>query len=1300
MATSAQGPASTVPEWLTKEFFVDAIASKLSLPAADFTITELDVKPATAVGDNYASVLYRVRVTVVVHGGADPTATAAVSLIVKAQPNLGLTDEIVQSMNLFPKEMGMYATLLPAFTRLYAERGRDVTFGPRCLKLCSEPMNVIVLEDMLDREFCMADRRHGLEMDHCRMVLRRLALLHAASAVYCERTGPYDDIYQKGMFSEDGRALSEQFQKVQDEFMYTVMSGWSAKGKFYAELMKQWGMDMFEVIVRVTRASRQTFNVLNHGDMWCNNLLFHHDDKGDLDDIVLIDYQLSFWCSPAIDLLYFMCTSVNGNERFTQMDYLVHYYHKHLVRELTFLEYSGEIPTLPELHSDLIAHHLYGFVVSFSILPMVLMEKTDDASMDLMLDQGDAGLAFKLKMYNNPAYVRQMEQIMDYFYNSGAFDILGLGTQQPAGIECDAAVQLPVWLTRDFIQDLVNRNFTTGDRVAGTVRSAFVRNTTQKNDTSSPALYSVRVTLFHESPGTEELVSFVIKAPPKGNTAAYARDKDAYVREQQLYDDLLSEFEQMYRTRGDCVTFGPRSYRPRAGLPYEVIVLEDLSASGYRMVASPCDGLDKQHTEAVLDHMAKFHAASAVFRELGGFLPKELREGCCAMELAKATDQHLSPTLDRVFAYLKDLDFAEQYVEDLETATGHVFSSLLDTASLDADAFCVLNHGQMELRNLLFAYAEGGTVGRVALIDYRNAAWGSPAFDLIHFLFSSVSLDLKLSQQAHFLRYYQEKLARHLLCLGYSKPLPTLQKLHIDFNKRLFAAIKTTLIDLPKALAVPVDESVPESPSEKPLFTNGCYGDQMKLLLPVGTSRSTSATNAGLPKTRRRNASPSRLSEISVSRSSFTASSAMSLASASLEAPRRKMVNISWLDDGFLSGVLATTEAGFSRLVSYEVALATKKGDNYASDMYRVAVHYETGAGETVRRNLILKVMPSGELQQQVMEENSIYPRETVIYREILPKVYALLRSIGDPTIISPICLSTESGGASKQMLVFEDAREQGFQMVDRRFGLDLEQARLVMVKLAKLHACSSILYESDPQLFELTLEGCISDNPKKQSFLPYYRLCVQQVIRLVREWNAPEEWNVILEKLEQLEHKIIPYGCEVYRRDESSFNVLNHNDIWVNNMMFRYGREKGNLEDVLLLDYQLSFYGSPGLDLNFFLFGSLTPEVRSTHMPELVQVYHATLRNTLERLHYRGSIPSLPDVHVELIRKGFHRVNATFQMLPIALMENSEEAEMDLLLAANKSGEALRRQLFDNPRYITSLRKVLPELHRSGYLD
>uniref|UniRef100_A0A182M6J4 CHK kinase-like domain-containing protein n=2 Tax=Anopheles culicifacies TaxID=139723 RepID=A0A182M6J4_9DIPT len=398
------------------------------------------------------------------------------------------------------------------------------------------------------------------------------------------------------------------------------------------------------------------------------------------------------------------------------------------------------------------------------------------------------------------------------------------------------------------------------------------------------------------------------------------------------------------------------------------------------------------------------------------------------------------------------------------------------------------------------------------------------------------------------------------------------------------------------------------------------------------------------------------------------------------------MANFEWINNDLLSRLLVERHGtSFRRLVSYEVNFATKKGDNYASEMYRVSLHYDIGV--SVKQNIILKVMPSGELQQQVMEENSIYPREIVIYGRIIPKIYQLLSSIGDVSVISPLCLATAS--APKQMLVFEDACEQGYQMIDRRYGLDLDHARLVMVKIAKLHACSTIVYEEDRALFDLTMEGCISDDPKKQTFLPYYRRCVRQVMRLVAEWNKKDgRWDQILRKLEKLQDKIIPYGCDVYRRRDDSFNVLNHNDLWINNLLFSSGEGTG-VKDVLLLDYQLAYFGSPGVDLNFFLYGSLRPEL-----------YHTTLRSTLEQLHYAGTIPTLPDIHVEIIRKGFHRVNAVFQQMPIAMMERSEDVDMDLLLGEGDPSEACRRELFDNPRYVSVLPALLQEFDQSGYLD
>ncbi|XP_041763726.1 uncharacterized protein LOC121589126 [Anopheles merus] len=409
-----------------------------------------------------------------------------------------------------------------------------------------------------------------------------------------------------------------------------------------------------------------------------------------------------------------------------------------------------------------------------------------------------------------------------------------------------------------------------------------------------------------------------------------------------------------------------------------------------------------------------------------------------------------------------------------------------------------------------------------------------------------------------------------------------------------------------------------------------------------------------------------------------------------------EMAYFKWMNNDLLTGLLSEQHGtSFKRLIAYDVSFATKKGDNYASEMYRVSVQYDIG--NIVKKRIILKVMPSGELQQKVMEENSIYSREIEIYSQIMPRIYKLLRSIGDVSIISPLCLATAN--IPKQMLVFEDVSEQSFKMVDRRLGLDLDHARLVIVKLAKLHACSRIVYEAEPTLFDLMMQGCISEDPKKQTFLPYYRRCVGQVMRLVQQWNKDGRWNSILGKLDKLRDKIIPYGCDVYHRRDDCFNVLNHNDIWVNNMMFQFEQGTG-VKDVLLLDYQLSFYGSPGIDLNFLLYGSLQPEIRKLHLMELVQLYHTTLRGTLEQLHYGGTIPSLPDIHVEIIRKGFHRVNAVFQQMPVAMMERSEDADMDLILGEGERSETCRRELFDNPRYVSILPALLQEFDLAGYLD
>ena len=258
--TSSASAAVSVPEWMTKEYFVDAIAVKLGKPATDFTITDLDVRRATEAGDNYASILYRVRVSVRLHN-TDGTPMD-ISLIVKALPKLSLTDEMVKMMNLFPKEIAMYTDVLPRLEQLYHQAGRtSVHFGPRCLKHSTEPTDVIVLEDLRERQFTMANRRQGLDMEHTRLVLRRMAQFHAASVVLEDHRGPYGELFREGMFTEKGRAMSEQFQKGQADFFQKIMGCWSEKAQQCASVMVRIGLFYYCMRSLVTCASLLCSNI-------------------------------------------------------------------------------------------------------------------------------------------------------------------------------------------------------------------------------------------------------------------------------------------------------------------------------------------------------------------------------------------------------------------------------------------------------------------------------------------------------------------------------------------------------------------------------------------------------------------------------------------------------------------------------------------------------------------------------------------------------------------------------------------------------------------------------------------------------------------------------------------------------------------------------------------------------------------------------------------------------------------------------------------------------------------------------
>ncbi|XP_058454347.1 uncharacterized protein LOC131432223 [Malaya genurostris] len=771
------------PPWMTKEYFEDVVATKFGLSADKFNISDLIVQAATEAGDNFISKLYRVTVEVRFEDGK----TQTLPLIVKALGNFGMAEEMIQMMNVFPKEIEVYSKLIPGFEQLYAAKGIQVTFGPKCWKHSNEPTDILVMEDLNEKQFKMVNRREQLDQTHTKVFLKKLAQFHAGSAMYYELNGKYSDKFKEGMYSERSEPMFAEHSKTQMETVTKVVRTWP-NGDFYADLMVDGGVSMFRELLNVTRPSANGFNVLNHGDTWCNNMMFRYNADNSIDELILIDFQMGLWSSPVIDLLYFIFSSVRGEDRFLHLDGMISFYHQHLIENLELLGYSKRVPTLKELHLEFNDRIIYGYATSMGLLPICLMEKNENASIDTLLSAGEAGQMFREKMYGNPAFVKQMKDILPYMLDHGAFDVRHCGYQSPSGIVSDF-LTLPGWLRKEFFGEVVEKKLQL-QRDQFSIRQVSVEIATQKGDNYGSVMYRAKLEVDNKVMSSVDTFSVVVKTRPTGLADDFCQQLNPFDKEIEMYTRIIPAFEELYEKKGLSVELGPRCLKVCKSIPNDIIVMEDLRSINYR-VANRLDGLDSNQVESILELLAKFHAASAVYAEQHGGYSNLFNEGLFSRGNLPVMEFMFTPAYDACIETLKAHSFAKDCINDLQKLRPVAFSRTLDCLAVDHTGFNVLNHGDFWANNIMFQYENQHILKQSRLIDFQVCFFGSPVLDLNYFLFSSVKPDIKLSKLNYFIRYYHEKLIDNLVLLDYGKWLPTLKQLQFDFYDRLVYGAST-----------------------------------------------------------------------------------------------------------------------------------------------------------------------------------------------------------------------------------------------------------------------------------------------------------------------------------------------------------------------------------------------------------------------------------------------------------------------------------------------------------------------------
>ncbi|KAH8334617.1 hypothetical protein KR059_012407 [Drosophila kikkawai] len=378
----------SVPEYLNIEFFTETLEE--GLRETKVTLKEINFEWGSNPGDNYCSAIYRVQLTFAKWvDGKESAKNDQLSLIVKTIPITEAT-QFLEDVSVFIKEKQTYTDVLPRLDIL----SRGDKFGAKYYHSVKAPVQTIVFSDLKVEGYKVASREAGLDWNHASLILQQLGKFHATSMVLAKKDPAIVKQYTRGMLSEDILMKSDTFEVMFGGFLKGLIKSsatWPGFEKVSKNLQRL--MDNFRSVCVAAAKPKpgDRYVVLNHGDMWTNNFMYAYDNAAQPETptrAIFVDFQLSFYGSPACDLNFFLNTNVKLELLQGRREELIKVYYAAFKDALEYARFK-DIPTYEDLQYELRSRETYGLFGLFAFLPMITMPKelAQDNSIENMQDE-------------------------------------------------------------------------------------------------------------------------------------------------------------------------------------------------------------------------------------------------------------------------------------------------------------------------------------------------------------------------------------------------------------------------------------------------------------------------------------------------------------------------------------------------------------------------------------------------------------------------------------------------------------------------------------------------------------------------------------------------------------------------------------------------------------------------------------------------------------------------------------------------------------------------------------------------
>ncbi|XP_055687490.1 uncharacterized protein LOC129792447 [Lutzomyia longipalpis] len=398
-----------------------------------------------------------------------------------------------------------------------------------------------------------------------------------------------------------------------------------------------------------------------------------------------------------------------------------------------------------------------------------------------------------------------------------------------------------------------------------------------------------------------------------------------------------------------------------------------------------------------------------------------------------------------------------------------------------------------------------------------------------------------------------------------------------------------------------------------------------------------------------------------------------------------------WLSKEYIQKVLREYKNDNSLIVKSSecVQVGGNRGEQFPGLMWRFNVNYETKASHTVTKGtyIVKGSLDKKSAEWKIFSHLGLFQREMEFNEKIQKEMAKILSNIGDNSQIFPVAIAFDP---DREAIVFQDLVPRGYKNVDKKTGLDLVHAEMVLSKLARMHAASVVLYQSEPEIADKFSVGLLSQENTELNKI--FASTLDVLIEEVGKWDKFKNYPA---KLKKVRKDFCQRASNAYRASDCFMNVLIHGDLCTKNVLFKYN-SKNEPIDVLFVDLQLTSWTSPAVDLLYFFHTSLQENIRQGKIEHLVYFYHTELFQILSKFPTIQTIPSLAELQRMLHERRFITLFSGLLIQP-AMIVDDETTKLSRDIG-NDKGKICA--LYRNPKVQQAIKYLLPLLEKQGVFD